>query len=210
MNEALFANYIEEEIVSVLNGIGDLKALGPDGMPAIFFKKFWKTIGGNVNIEVMAVLNGGNLLEGWNDTTIVLIPKVKNPNHLKDFRPISLFNALYKIISKVLANRLKGLLDEVISSNQSAFVMGRLITDNVLVAYELTHFLFNKRKGTEGYMSLKLDMSKAYDRVEWDFVESMLCKMGFAQQHVQLLMMCVRTFKYCIKVNGEYTEEIIP
>jgi hypothetical protein len=158
----------------------------------------------------MTVLNGGNLLEGWNGTTIVFIPKVNNPNRLKDLRPISLCNVLYKIISKVLANRLKGLLDEVISLNQSAFVLGRLITNNVLVAYEITHFLFNKRKGIEGYMALKLDMSKGYDIVEWDSVESMLCKMGFAQQYIQLLMKCVRTIKYRIKVNGEYKEEIIP
>jgi hypothetical protein len=193
------------------------KAAGPDGMPAIFFKKFWETIGAKVKNEVMAppqknevmaVLNGGNFPNGWNDTTIVLIPKVKNPNHLKDLRPISLCNVLYKIISKVLTNRLKGCWIGYLCKSK-CLCTGRLITDNVLVAYEMTHFLSNKRQGNDGYMTLKLDMSKGYDRVEWDFVEAMLCKLGFAQRYIQLLINCVRTAKYCIKVN-EYTEEIIP
>jgi hypothetical protein len=96
-------------------------------MSALFFKKFWEIIEGKVKAEVMAVLNGGPLPNRWNDTTIVLIPKVKNPIRLKDLRPITLCNVLYKIISKVLANRLKGLLDDVIPLNQSAFVPGRLI-----------------------------------------------------------------------------------
>jgi hypothetical protein len=145
MNETLLSEYTEEEVLSALNDIGDLKAPRPDGMPAIFFKKLWDAVGTKVQSKVLAFLNGGAMPKGWNYTTIVLIPKVKQPSQLKDLRPISLCNVLYKIISKVLANRMKGFLDEIISLNQSAFVPGRLIIDNVLVAYEMTHYLFNKR-----------------------------------------------------------------
>jgi hypothetical protein len=103
---------------------------------------------------------------GWNDTWVALIPKVKNPQSMKDLRPISLCNVVYKLVSKVLANRLKIILEDIIAPNQSAFVPGRLITDNVLLAHEVNHFMHNKRKGQVGYAAVKLDMSKAYDRVE--------------------------------------------
>uniref|UniRef100_A0A0A9E3E3 Reverse transcriptase domain-containing protein n=1 Tax=Arundo donax TaxID=35708 RepID=A0A0A9E3E3_ARUDO len=210
MNDSLNAPYNDDEIDAALQGIGDLKAPGPDGMPAIFFKRFWDIVGARVRDEVKMVLNGGDIPDGWNETTVVLIPKVKDPQQLKDLRPISLCNVLYKIISKAIANRLKVYLGETISPNQSAFVPGRLITDNVLVAYELTHFIKNKRRGNEGYMALKLDMSKAYDRVDWNFFEAMLSRLGFDHTFVQLIMKCVRTVRYRIKVNGELTDEIMP
>jgi len=147
--------------------------------------------------------------QGWNDTIIVLIPKVKSAERLKDLRPISLCNVLYKIISKVLANRLKLILPEIISSSQSAFVPGRMITDNVLLAYELTHFL-KSRRASGGLAAIKLDMSKAYDRVEWNFLRKVMIKMGFHNRWVDLIMKCVTTVSYRIKVNGEYTEQIYP
>ena len=145
--------------------MGDLKAPGPDGMPAIFYKKCWHIVGERVIKEVLQVLNGGEMPAGWNDTNIILIPKVKNPTKLKIFRPISLCNVIYKIVSKVLANRLKKILPDVISSTQSAFVPGRLITDNILVTYEVTQFLRNKKKGKTGYAAVKLDMSRLM--IEW-------------------------------------------
>jgi hypothetical protein len=124
-------------------------------------------------------------------------------------KPISLYNVLYKIISKVLAPHLKGIIDDIISPNQSAFVPRRLITDNIFVAYEMTHFLKNKRRGNDGYLALKLYMSKAYDIVKWDFVEAMLSKLGFNRIFIDLLMKCVRSVKYKIKVNNEFTADII-
>jgi hypothetical protein len=103
---------------------------------------------------------------GWNETIVVLTPNVQNPDCLKYLRPISLCNVVYKLISKVIANRLKTILGEIVSPNQSAFVTGRLISDNMILAYEMSHYMRRKRKGKDVHTALKLDMSKAHDRVE--------------------------------------------
>ena len=141
---------------------------------------------------------------------IVLIPKVKQPEKLKDLRPISLCNVVYKLVSKVLANRLKKILPDIISPSQSAFVPGRMITDNVLLAYELTHHINNRRRGAGGLAAIKLDMSKAYDRIEWPFLKKMMQKLGFQEKWIDLIMKCVTTVSYRIKVNGEYTDRFFP
>ena len=98
---------------------------------------------------------------------------------MSEFRPISLCNVLYKIFVKVLANRLKKFLNSVINENQSAFAKGRLISDNILIAFKTLHCMKNYNSGATGFMALKLDMSKAYDRVEWVFLENVMRKMGF-------------------------------
>lgn len=118
MNALLGEAFTEKEVVDALQSIGDLKAPGPDGMPSIFYKKCWDIVGENVIAEVLYVLNGGPMPEGWNDTCVVLIPKVQSPESMKDLRPISLCNVVYKLISKVLANRLKQILPDIISPNQ--------------------------------------------------------------------------------------------
>ena len=166
-------------------------------------------LGADITKEVKNLLMGGAMPEGWNDTMVVLIPKVPSPEWLKDLRPISLCNVVYKIASKVSSNRLKSILPDIISLNQSAFVLGHMITDNVLLAYELTHFMQTKRSGRESYAAVKLDMSKAYGRVEWCFLEMMLKQLGFCEGCVKVIMQCVTTVKYRIKVNGGLTEEIV-
>jgi hypothetical protein len=129
------------EVKAALDHIGHLKAPGPDGMPSLFYKKYWHIMGYTIVKEVLNVLKGGAMPKGWNETFVVLIPKVKDPSRIKDLRPISLCNVLYKLVSKVLANRLKLILLSIIFDNQCVFVPGRLITDNILMAYEATHFL---------------------------------------------------------------------
>jgi hypothetical protein len=111
-------------------------------------------------------LNSAHMDEAITVTNIALIPKVKNPKSVTDFRPISLCNGLYEIISKVLANRLKMVLPMIISPNQSAFLLGRLITYNVLTAYETLHTMHTRLWSKVSFIGIKLDMSKAYDRVE--------------------------------------------
>lgn len=110
----------------------------------------------------------------------------------------------------MLANRLKKVLPSIIHESQSGFVLGRLITDNILVAYECFHFLEKKKKGKEGYLGLKLDMSKAYDRVEWQFLEQMMLKTGFSLRYVGLIMRCVSSTSFSILVNDQPTQKFVP
>ena len=145
-----------------------LKVPGPNGInpPPLFFQHFWPTCGDMVSKMVLDFLNYGISPLNFNETHIVLIPKVKEPKRVTDYRPINLCNVVYKIVSKVIANRLKKILPSIISETQISFVHGRLITDNVIVDFETMHHISNKKTGKVGEMALKLDMSKAYNRVE--------------------------------------------
>ena len=167
-------------------------------------------MGDSVSTAVLSVHNSGKLLLKTNLTYISLIPKKRNPEKMSDYRPISLCNVLYKIISKVLANRLKTILPVIISDSQSAFVPGRMITDNVSVAFEVLHKIKAKQKGRKGEMAVKLDMSKAYDHVEWIFVEAIMRKLGFEEKWIMMIMECIRTVQYSILLDGVPKGYIIP
>jgi hypothetical protein len=170
----------------------------------------WGTVRQEICRAILEFLNRGNFDNSVNATYIVLIPKKKNPKKITEYRLISLCNVIYKLSAKMLANRMKQILAQIISPTQSAFIPGRLITDNVLVAFEALHTMDACMTGKQGYMALKLDMSKAYDRVEWDFLERVMLKLGFAERWVHLLMVCVRTMSYSILINGQPHGHIRP
>ena len=125
------------------------------------------------------------------------------PKQDLSYRPISLNNVLSRIVSKVLANRLKKILPHIISMSQSAFLPDRLITDNVLVAFETMHCINQRSKGKEGLMAIKLDMSKAFDRIEWSCLERIMEKLGFHDRWISLMMMCIKSVSFSVLLNGE-------
>ena len=187
-----------------------LKSSDPDGMPPFFYQYFWHVVGDSVVNCVINFLNTSVAPLNFHGTHIVLISKVKSPTKVSEYRPISLSNVIYKLASKVLANRLKTLIPSLITKNQSAFLSERLITDNVFVAFEIMNFISQKRSGQTGAMALKLDMSKAFDRVEWSCLEKIMTKMGFHPRWISMVMSCVTSVTYSIHINGVPQGRITP
>lgn len=151
----LMQPFEEKEVKEALFSMHPDKSPGLDGINPGFFQKHWDITGGHVITSCLSFLNNGSLPDHLNDTFIVLIPKKKQPESLSDLRPISLCNVLYKIISKVLANMLKKVLNPVLSDSQSAFTQGRCITDNVLIAFEIGHHMKRQSHGKCGEAALK-------------------------------------------------------
>ncbi|KAA3476013.1 reverse transcriptase [Gossypium australe] len=201
-NQILMAHYKKEEIQEVAFEMGPTKAPGEDGFSAIFYQQCLHIVQYEVSSFCLQILNGDRDFKQVNSTNIVLIPKVANPTSMKQFRPISLCNVIYKIMAKAIANRLRGVIEKCIDAAQSAFVPGRLITDNILLAYEILHTLKQKRMGRKGFMAVKLDMSKAYDRVEWNFVKEIMTMMGFANRWIGTIMKCITSISYSMVING--------
>ena len=166
MNAQLNQPYTEADITEALSQMHPIKAPGPDGLPVAFFQKHWKSVSQGVTTTCLQVLNNKGNPTPLNHTYIALIPKAEKPKKVADFRPISLCNVIYRIIAKTIANRLKLVLNDVISPAQSAFVPNRLITDNIIIGYECLHKIRLSRGKKHGLVALKLDISKAYDRVE--------------------------------------------
>ena len=178
MNSSLLKPFVAEEVCEAIHQMAPTKAPGPDGFSTGFFQKNWVIMGEEITRAVLNILNSGFMPSRLNETHITLTPKVKCPSSVTEFRPISLCNVLYNVISKILANRLKKILPLIISPFQSVFFSGQLIIDNVLVAYESLHTMHTRLRGHQGFIVIKLDMSKAYDRVDWGFLKAVMRKMG--------------------------------
>jgi len=210
MNEELLTNFKAEEVWRALKQMHPKKAPSPNGLSPIFYQNYWDLVGSDVIKCVLNALNSGVMPSDLNETFICLIPKVKSPQKITEFKSISLCNVIYKIISKVLANRLKRILTIVIDESQSAFVPRRLITDNVLVEFETMHCIDQRKKGKEALMAIKLDMSKAYDRMEWVYLEVMMRSLGFHDKWISLIIMRMTTVSYLVLINDEPKGKITP
>ncbi|KAK8617481.1 hypothetical protein V6N13_080397 [Hibiscus sabdariffa] len=180
MNEQLSKEVSREEVKNVVFSMGALKAPGHDGFSGIFYHSFWDLINEDLFLLVESFFKNGTLEPRINRTNIVLIPKNKNPTEVQHYRPISLCNFSLKVITKIMASRLKPLLPSIIPYSQSAFVHGRLIQDNIIVCHEAFHAIKRRKKTNDPVMAIKIDMEKAYDKVDWEVLEKVMMKMGFS------------------------------
>ncbi|XP_074278418.1 uncharacterized protein LOC141602008 [Silene latifolia] len=191
-----------EEVKQCIFSIPNGKSPGPDGYSSQFYKDTWDIIGDEVGAAVINFFEAGRLLTQVNSTVITLIPKIDRPTSVKHFRPISCCNVLYKAISKVMCNRLARILPDIISRNQGAFVKGRSILENILICQDLVR-MYNRGMVSPRCM-FKLDLQKAYDSIEWQFVDQMLDALNFPEHFRKLIMLCITTPSYTPNLNGSH------
>ena len=183
------------------------KSPGPDGFNFNFLKKGWKVVKEDFLGVLKLFHETGCIPKRCNASFIALVPKVRNPVSLDHFRPISLVGAMYKIISKVLAERIKKVLPTIIDDCQSAFLKNRGILDSVLMANEVVEDI--RRRGQSG-LCLKVDFEKAYDSVIWEFLYDMMGKMGFHRKWIRWIQGCLESASISVLVNGSPTDEFKP
>ncbi|KAL0758366.1 hypothetical protein Bca101_074516 [Brassica carinata] len=201
VSDSLSAAYTSQDIKTAFFDLPKNKAPGPDGYPSEFFTAHWSTVGQEVTDAIQEFFITGRLLQQWNATILTLIPKKKNADKISEFSPISCCNTVYKVIAKLLANRLKKVLPSVISNTQSAFIPGRLLVENVLMATELVQG-YNWKNITKRSI-LKVDLKKAFDSINWSFIFLILRALGFPDSFINLISQCITTTRFSVAVNGE-------
>ncbi|XP_028095305.1 uncharacterized protein LOC114295281 [Camellia sinensis] len=204
---ALEVEFLESEVLAAVKTCDGNKAPRLDGFNLMLFQKCWQSIKGDVMQFMSEFHQNSKLVHGINSSFVALIPKNDNPTCLSDYRPISLIGSLYRVLAKVLSNRIKLIVSRIISESQSAFIGGRSILDGVLIANEIVDgWKKNQRKG----IVLKLDFEKAYDSINWEFLFSMLASFGFGSKWIKWMQECVSSAKISILVNGSPASEFSP
>nr|KYP53392.1 Retrovirus-related Pol polyprotein LINE-1 [Cajanus cajan] len=198
-----------EEVHSALLSMPSYKAPGPDGFQAFFYKMYWDQIGSEIWKLVRDAFVTGSFDPQISNILVTLIPKCEDPKRLKDFRPISLCNVIHKLISKVLVIRLRPWLNELVSPLQTSFISGRSPVDNAIVLQEIIHSMKKLRK-MKGNVVYKLDIEKAYDKVEWSFMEQVLNEFGFPPNIVRLVMHSLSSPSISVLWNGKKTSPFFP
>ena len=197
--EGLEQPFTEEEIHAALMGMNGDKALGSNGFTMAFWHSCWDFVKEEIMDLFKEFFDEKSFSKSLNSTFLVLIPKKGGAEDLGDFRPISLLGGLYKLLAKVLANRLKEVLDKVVSADQNAFVKGRQILDASLIANKvIDYWLKRKEKG----LICKLDIEKPYDSINWNFLMKVMHKMGFGARWMEWIWWCISIANFSILVNG--------
>ncbi|GLU03918.1 hypothetical protein SLE2022_210890 [Rubroshorea leprosula] len=198
-----------QEIKDAIFCLKPFKSPRPGGLHPVFFQKLWESIKEIVCVDITQAFSSASIPTDWNDCVISLIPKTKSLETVQQFRPIGLCNTTYKIISKILVNRMKPLLGSLISPCQASFVPSRQGTDNVIILQELV-YSFSKKKGQKGDMISKLDLEKVDDRLKWSFIRETLLFFKFPANIISLIMSSVSSTKISILVNGDRTKSFTP
>ena len=201
--------FLEGEVEQAIRSMGRFKAPGPDGYKPLFYHDCWETVGESVVRFVLNFFETGNLPPETNDALVVLIAKVGKPEKITQFRPISLCNVLFKTITKTMVLRLKRVIGKLIGPAQASFIPERLSQDNIMIVQEAFHSM-RRKKGRKGWMLLKLDLEKAYDRIRWDFLADTLIAASFEECWINWIMAYVRDPSMTILWNGEKTKSFTP
>ncbi|GJX49213.1 kinase-like domain, beta-lactamase/transpeptidase-like protein [Tanacetum coccineum] len=194
----------EKEVWNAICGCNGDKAPDPNGFNFKFIKKFWAIIKHDLMIAVRWFWDTIEISRGYNTSFISIIPKVADPVGLRDFRLISLIRCYYKILAKILAKRVKKVIGEVVGDVQNVFIKGRSILDGVLIANETVEYLM-KSKGK--CLVFKVDFEKAYDSINWRFLDDIMKRMGFGSKWCNWVLNCLKSASTSILVNGSPTEE---
>ncbi|PKU75977.1 integrator complex subunit 11 [Dendrobium catenatum] len=181
----------EDEIWNIIKEMNGDSVAGPDGFTTKFFIHAWEVIKNDVVNVIHDFFKGNAYPEFFASTNIVLISKKDNPTYWNDFRPISLCTFFNKLVAKIIAIRLSLILSRIISINQTGFVKGRSIFDNILLAQEVVHDL--NVKGNDGNIIFKLDITKAYDNLKWNYLYKILHLFGFNQNFIKLIKNSIET-----------------
>jgi hypothetical protein len=192
----------EKEILDTLKDMKRNASPGPDGFNVEFYIATWSWIGQDVIQLVRTFFQTGIMPSHINDTHIALIPKKLVPLVPADYRPISLCNVIYKIIAKCIANRLKPHLPDYIHPSQQAFIEGRRISNNIIIAQEISHSFVVSSWKHKAFM-LKIDLAKAFDRLEWNFIVEALTRKGLHGHFINLIHACVSSPTFSVVINGQ-------
>lgn len=189
-----------EEITKLMFSLNPNKAPGPDGLTSGFFKASWSVLGLECITSIQQFFNSGFLPKTTNSTILSLVPKFTGATKISDYRPISCLNTIYKVISWLLVRRLKPILQQLIMPNQTAFVEGRLLVENTVLASELVNG-YHKNRGSKK-ITIKVDIAKAFDTLSWDFLLSALASLDLPAPFTRLLRTCICTTSFMVGYNG--------
>lgn len=206
---ALGAPVTFQEVYNTVRSMGAFKAPVPDGFQAVFYQSQWEVVGETLWKMVQMMFLNHQQIGEINETLITLIPKVDNVVKMKQLRPISLCNVSYKVITKLLAHRLRPLMGKLVSLCQCSFIPNRQSRDNIVIAQEVFHSMCNK-KGSKGWMAIKIDLEKAYDRLSWKFVQDTLIDIGCPENFSDIVWQCLSSPTMRLLWIGEALEEFKP